>query len=355
MAHQPSSARVSAPRDPVVVAGGSVAVRKTPTWRDRLAAINELTKPRITRLVTITSGVGFVLSALAPTRFAGEFAPAQAPWTLGALVLSAVGCVIGTACSASGANALNQWMERHRDGLMPRTCERPLPTRKVSERAALTAGIGFCIAGVSVLLLACGPAASLVSLATILIYLLAYTPLKPVTTISTLIGAIPGALPPLIGWCAAGVGVSLWDPPANWFIPLAQAGGWALFLLMFVWQIPHSLALAWMYKDDYAKGGYRLLPLLDPSGHRTAGAVFLWTVVLLPATLSPALAMSSMLGYAYPITAIVTGVAAIMLAWNFLHDRSRDRAKRVFLGSIMQLPLLLLVMVIDALAIAVLR
>lgn len=316
-----------------------------PSWRDRLDAINDLTKPRITRLVTITSGVGYAIASVA-----------QPTWHVPSLIVSAIGCIVGTACSASGANALNQWMERTRDGLMPRTCERPLPKQRMTPGVALRVGVAFCIVGVLVLLAACGPAAALVSLSTILVYLLAYTPLKPITTISTIVGAIPGALPPLIGWCAATSGAALWAPVSGWFVPLSLtsgAGGWSLFLLMFVWQIPHSLALAWMYKDDYAKGGYRLLPLLDPAGTRTASTVFLWSVALVPATLSPSLAMPDRLGIAYPVVATLSGLAAVWLAWKFLAERSRDRAKRVFLASIMQLPLLLIVMVIDALVIAV--
>lgn len=335
------------------------AIAGSMTWRERLGALNELTKPRITRLVTITGGVGYAMSAVGGLTPGSDLANAAggAKWHLVPLIVSAVGCLVGTACSASGANALNQWMERHRDGLMPRTCERPLPKQLMTPKGAMWAGIAFCLAGVSILLIACGPAAATVSLATILIYLLAYTPLKPVTTVSTIIGAIPGALPPLIGWCAAARGVGLWDSPSNWFAPLFEtgAGGWALFLLMFVWQIPHSLALAWMYKDDYAKGGYRLLPLLDPSGTRTATTVFLWSVALVPATLSPSLAMPDRIGLAYPIIATVTGLRAVWVAWKFLHERTRDRAKRVFFWSIIQLPLLLVVMVLDALVTALLQ
>lgn len=300
--------------------------------------IMELTKPRITRLVTITSAVGYVAAAVG-----------RPEWFTTDLLASFLGCLVGTASSASGANALNQWMERRRDGLMPRTCARPLPQERLTPRVALVAGLVFCVVGVLVLLALAGPAPALVSLSTILLYLLAYTPLKPVTTVSTIIGAVPGALPPLIGWTAAagvaaGSGVG---GDAAWYEPLLQAGGWSLFLLMFVWQIPHFLAIAWMYREDYAKGGYRMLSLLDPSGVRTSSTILLWSVALIPATLSPSLAMPDRLSLAYPIAAAVTGVAYLWLGWKFFQSPTRPNARRVFFASIMHLPLLLMVMVAD--------
>lgn len=299
-------------------------------------AVVELTKPRITRLVTITAGVGFTLSALGR------------PWSTSELALAGIGCVIGTALSSSGANALNQWMERGRDAAMPRTCQRPLPTARLTPQAALLAGVLLCLAGVAVLLALCGPAAASVSLATILIYLLAYTPLKPVTPLNTLVGAIPGALPPLIGWASIPV-----PPGASTFATLTEPGGWSLFLLMLVWQIPHFLAIAWMYRDDYAKGGYRMLSLLDADGRATSTTVLVWAVAFIPVSIAPAMLMHGRLSPVYVGIALVSGAAFLAVCVKLYRERTRARARAVFLASIVHLPVLLLAMVVDALIRAV--
>lgn len=304
------------------------------------AAVIELTKPRITRLVTITSGVGFVLSAIAQS------------WQWTDLSLRALGCIVGTALSASGANALNQWWERDRDAAMPRTCARPLPTQRVSMRAALGWGLCFSVLGVGTLLLV-GLVPAMVSLATILIYVLLYTPLKPVTTLNTIVGAVPGALPPLIGWSAAAAGNQLHD--ASGFSALAELGGWSLFALMFVWQIPHFLAIAWMYRDDYAKGGYRMLANVDPTGGITARMILLWSLCLIPATLAPAMVMHDRLSPASAVAAGLSGVLFTLLCIKLARSRERQDARRVFLASIAHLPLLLMVMVADAVVGLVLR
>lgn len=303
-------------------------------------ALVDLTKPRITRLVTITGGVGFVMGAVA-----------RPGWFTWDLMIAAVGALAGTAMSAAGASAFNQLLERDRDALMPRTCDRPLPRQRVTPLTAFMVGLLLCIGGVGTLLATAGPAAAAVSLATILLYVLVYTPLKPVTTVATIIGAVPGALPPLIGWCAAATAA---DASLGAWDPLMQPGGWALFLLMFVWQIPHTLAIAWMYRDDYAKGGYRILPLADPDGMRTSWTILIWSAALIPATLSPVLAMPGRLGFVYPAFAIISGVAYLYLCGVFALDHSRSNARRAFLASIMHLPLLLIVMVADAVASALL-
>jgi protoheme IX farnesyltransferase len=265
-------------------------------------------------------------------------------WLTSDLALSAAGCLTGTALSAAGASALNQWWERARDARMPRTASRPLPQGRTSPALAACSGVGLCVAGVALLYALSGMAPALVSLATILLYVLVYTPLKPITTVATIIGAIPGALPPLIGWTAGSVAGQSSTSGA-----LGQAGGWSLFLLMFVWQIPHFLAIAWMYKDDYAKGGFKMLPLTDPTGRRTAGTVLLWAAALLPATIAPALTMHDRLSLFYPAIAAATGVLYLSTALKFNAQVSRDSAKRVFFASIIHLPVLLVAMVSDAL------
>jgi protoheme IX farnesyltransferase len=305
-------------------------------------ALYDLTKPRITRLVSITAGVGFALGAIGHT------------WSTTELLWRAIVCVIGTAFSSSGANALNMWWERDRDAVMPRTCQRPLPLRMLSPRVALLVGLLCSAVGVS-LLLAIGLAPAIVSLSTILIYVLIYTPMKPLTTVNTLVGAVPGALPPLIGWTAAaslgassafGTSGSL----AAWadLSSLLQLGGWSLFLLMFVWQIPHSLALTWIYREDYARGGYQMLPISDPTGRITASTILIWSILQLPATIAPVL-FTGVLGPLSLGVALVTGVAYIALCVRLARSQSVKHARSVFLASILHLPLLLLVMVADAL------
>src|SRR5690606_33660282 len=194
----------------------------------------ETTKPRITRLVVITAGVGFALGALGQS------------WTPGGLVLAAAACILGTGLSAAGANALNQWWERDRDARMQRTARRPIPSGRLSPQAVLWAAVAMSVVGPLTLLLNVGAPAAALALATILIYVLLYTPSKPLTPLSTIIGAVPGALPPVIGWAAA---------RPEW-AALAAPGAWSLFLIMFVWQVPHFIAIAWMHREDYARGGY---------------------------------------------------------------------------------------------------
>lgn len=300
----------------------------------RVGALIELTKPGITRMVTITSAVGFVLAALGRDR-----PPAD-------LAVPALGCILGTALSSSGANALNQWWERKRDALMARTAERPLPEERLTPPGALLAGVVLSVVGVLALLFTCGPAPAIVALVTILWYVLFYTPLKPVTPLNTLVGAVPGALPPLIGWSATAPLFGM-----DWYggiSSLAEPGGWCLFLLMVVWQIPHFLAIAWMYKDDYALGGHRMLPIVDPDGRATSSTILVWSVTLLLVSISPAFIMSDRISPVYGVVAAASGVWFIGRALRLHRSRSRENARAVFVGSIMHLPLILLAMMADA-------
>lgn len=300
----------------------------------RLLAVMELTKPRITRLVTMTSLVGFVLSIRA-----------RSGWTNADLAVSVLGCIAGTWLSSAGANALNQWYERIRDARMRRTAGRPLPSLRLSPAAALAAGVFLSLAGVGLLCILCGPAASLVSLATILVYVCLYTPAKPLTPFSTLIGAIPGALPPLIGWTAAAAVAAPLAASRDAWAGLFEPGGWTLFALMAVWQLPHFLALAWMYQDDYAAAGHRMLPLYDRTGRLTAGAILFFTILLIPATLAPAIWMPDRLGWPYIAIASATGLLFLASSIRLALAMNAVNARRVFLGSVMHLPILLLAMV----------
>ncbi len=313
----------------------SVTDATTPL-RAGIASAYELTKPRITRMVAITAGVGFTMAAIGR------------PWTAGELLLSAFGCILGTALSSSGANALNQWFERDRDALMNRTRTRPLPENRLSARAALLIGLALGIVGVLVLWAMCGPAAALVSAATIILYVLLYTPLKPVTAFNTLIGAIPGALPPVVGFAAAwGVGAA--TPWAAIVHPLIQPAAWALFLIMLVWQVPHVLAIAWMHRDDYARGGYQMLPMSDPTGRTTAFTMTAWAVTLIPVCLAPVLIMPEQLGWLYASLALVLSGLFAATCIRLLSSSDRKHVRMAFFASIIHLPLVLMAMVADAL------
>ncbi len=306
--------------------------------RPTLAVILELGKPRITKLVVMTAGVGFVLGLLSRT------------WTWLDVLLAGLGCLLGTALSSAGANALNQCMEVARDARMVRTAGRPLPSGRLRPVHAWLAGGVMAVAGLIVLLALCGPAAAAVSAITIACYLLIYTPMKVLTPLNTWVGAVPGALPPLIGWCAAA-----WAAKADgqavqvWWHPLAFAGGWSLFALMFVWQIPHFLAIAWMHKDDYARGGYKMLPLHDDTGALTSAHMVAWAALLVPAALLPWLVVPGMLSLGYAVIAAASSIAYLGLTLWLAASRTRKRARIVFLTSIMHLPLLLLALVADGL------
>lgn len=288
-----------------------------------LAAIVETSKPRITRLVTVTSGVGFIMAAVALSV------------ELGAMIVAAVGALLGTALSAAGANTLNQFMERARDARMARTSRRPIPQGRLSPGTALVAGLATAAAGLAVLWALCGVVPAVVSLVTILLYVLIYTPLKPVTPLATVIGAAPGALPPVIGWTAAAqLAGETWSA-------LLHPAAWLLFGIMFVWQIPHFLAIAWMYREDYAAGGYRVLPVLDADGSRTSRAILRWSVLLLPATVAPAILLASPFATAFAIVAVAMGLAFMFLTWRLVQTLSRADARRAFIASLIHLPLLM--------------
>ncbi|MCA9288607.1 MAG: protoheme IX farnesyltransferase [Phycisphaerales bacterium] len=326
-----------------------VATRAGAASLPTIADLIECTKPGITRMVTITALVGFVLAALGAWGGVWSAAPGSAWGTLDVLV-SLVGCVLGTAFSAAGANALNMWSEHARDACMERTASRPIPSGRVSPRTAFWLGTGLSTIGVVGLWLVCGPLASLISLACVVTYLLLYTPMKVASPLSTLVGAIPGALPPLIGWYAVGHALSAGAAAGgSWLAsPIGHAGGWALFGLMFVWQMPHFMAIAWKYREHYEAGGYRVLSVGDATGARTAASMLRWTLLLLPATLLPALAMPGLLGGVTIVAATLTGLGFLWLVLEFGRERTAKRAKAVFLASIAHLPLLLLVMVGEA-------
>ncbi|MCC6908852.1 MAG: protoheme IX farnesyltransferase [Phycisphaerales bacterium] len=284
------------------------------TMRDYI----ELTKPRLNSLVLVTTAVGYAMG-VGPRPF-------DAP-------ITAVHTLVGTALCAGAGSVLNQWFERDTDRLMARTANRPLPDRRLAPSAALLFGAVLAILGVAQLTwLAASPLAALIAFATLITYALVYTPMKRISSTATLIGAVPGALPPLIGWAAATGSL--------------DARGFTLFLLMFVWQMPHFLAIAWFYRDEYALAGIPVMSVGDQTGARTGAAMLSWSMILLPTTLLPG--MLGMVGPIYLLVALVLGIVQIVFAAQAALRRTDRAARRLFFFTIISLPILLGVMVVDA-------
>ena len=275
-----------------------------------------LMKPRLNLLVVVTSAAGYYLGA------AG-----------GADLLLLAAAAAGTALVAAGAAVLNQVYERDTDALMLRTRLRPLPDGRVTPADAQVFGLVLSAAGLALLAAFANLTAAGLALATIAIYLAVYTPMKLRTPTATLVGAVPGALPPLIGWTAGHGGVSV--------------GGVTLFTIVFLWQIPHFMAISWMYRDDYAKAGFPMLPVIEPDGTRAGRQAFVYAIALLVASAIPTLVAIS--GTAYLTTALALGVAFAWLALQFAKARTDETARRLFFGSIIYLPLLWIAMIADRL------
>ena len=272
-----------------------------------------LTKPRLNFLVVATSAAAYYLGS--------STGPAIGPMAL---------AVAGTALVAAGAAVLNQVYERDTDALMRRTRSRPLPDGRVVPRDAKLFGAVLSVAGVAVLAFAANLLASLLALATLAAYLVIYTPLKRRSPLSTLVGAVPGALPPLIGWTASHGSVS--------------AGGLALFAIVFLWQIPHFMAIAWLYRDDFRKAGFPLLPVTEPDGRRAGRHALGYAAALLPVSLAPSLIGVS--GWGYFWVALALGAALLWLAAGFAATRSEHSARALFYGSIVYLPLIWTAMIL---------
>jgi protoheme IX farnesyltransferase len=273
-----------------------------------LASYLELAKARLGALVVLTSMVGYALG----TR--GHLDP----WV-------GLAAVVGTGLSAFGANILNQWWEVERDRLMQRTRLRPLPSGRVARGVALVWGLVTAAAGLAILALGTNALTTGLSLFVILLYVLIYTPLKVRTPLNTVVGAVCGAIPPMMGWAAA--------------TGRLDAGAWILGGVLFVWQIPHFLALAWMYREDYERGGFRMLPAIDREGRLTGRLAFVYAAALLPIT--AALTAAGVTGGAFLVASQIIGLAFLALGWVFLRDRSRQSARRLFLASILYLPVVL--------------
>jgi heme o synthase len=288
---------------------------KTPVAEKSLATVlSELFKMRLTALVLLTTLVGFYLGSRGPVSWVLMF-----------------NTLFGTALLASGAAALNQLFEREHDAKMRRTQDRPLPSGRLTAEAVLMIGGACGVLGLVYLALTVNLITAVLGALTIGSYLFVYTPLKRITTLNTVIGAIPGALPPLMGWTAARGEIS--------------AEGWSLFAVLCFWQLPHFLAIAWMYRDQYAKAGFVMLPVVDPTGERTGRQALSHTLGLLPVSLCPFL--FKMVGPVYLVGAIVLGIAFLWCAFQFSRQLTLQRARMLFFASIIYLPSLLGLMVLD--------
>ena len=282
--------------------------------KSRFAVFSELVKARLTLLVLITTLVGFYVGARGAL-----------DWAL------MVHTLLGTALLACGAAALNQLIEREHDAKMRRTEGRPLPSGRLQPDTVLLFGGFSSMIGLIYLAFAVNLLTSLLGAITLVTYVFVYTPLKRVTWLNTTVGAIPGALPPLMGWTAA-TG------------ELAGAG-WALFAILFFWQIPHFLAIAWMYRDEYAKAGFVMLPGVDPTGERTAHQAVSHAMGLLIVSLCPVLFRVA--GATYFVGALLIGLVFLAAAFAFARQLNAARARQLFFASIIYLPLLLGLMVFD--------
>ncbi|TMP94450.1 MAG: protoheme IX farnesyltransferase [Verrucomicrobia bacterium] len=284
------------------------AGRNGESARSRVFDFAELVKARLTLLVLLTTAAGFYLGAQSPINYTALFH-----------------VVFGTAAAAAGAAALNQWWERKLDALMCRTRTRPVPAGRMRPVEALTLGVVLSIFGVGYLAVACNVLSATLAALTILIYIFGYTPLKRASTANTLVGAIPGAIPPMIGWAAARGTI--------------EAGAWSLFAILLLWQLPHFFAIAWMYRDDYSRAGFRMISSDDSSGERSASqSVFFCILLLVIAGLPTFLGIATLV---YLAIELALGGLFIAVAMRFLKKRTVRAARLLFITSIVYLPLLL--------------
>jgi heme o synthase len=280
--------------------------------RTRSSDFVALAKPRLNLLVVASAMAGYAMGGGDTSQVFRVFC-----------------AVLGTALVAGGASAYNQVMERDVDALMQRTRRRPLPDGRLQAGEALLFATAPSSLGLATLAVAVNGLSALVALATLLSYVAVYTPLKRRTSFATVIGAIPGALPPVIGWAAARGDLS--------------QGAWLLFSIVFLWQLPHFLSIAWMFREDYARGGFPMLPVLDPDGRSTGRQAIIYSAALVPVSLAPTLI--GLTGRAYFPGALALAAIFLALTVKFALSRSRTDARRLFFGSIIYLPLLWILMI----------
>ncbi|MGD1018119.1 MAG: heme o synthase [Verrucomicrobiia bacterium] len=275
----------------------------------------ELAKPRILSMVLVTTTIGFFLGA-------------KGIHPLPTLLLT----LLGVGCATGGSAALNNYLERDVDGKMERTRQRALPSGTIQPSNALAFGISLVLIGLVALIWAVNLLTAFLVLLASFLYVLVYTPMKRLTWLNTTFGAIPGAIPPMCGWAAA---TGRLDP-----------GAWVLFLILFAWQHPHFYAIAWMFRDDYRNAGFKMLPVVDPSGASTFRQTILFAVLLIGVSVLPT--VIGMTGRVYCVGALVMGVALLLVGALFTHTRSFLDARRLLKASVVYLPLLLLLIIVDA-------
>ena len=275
----------------------------------------ELTKPRIVTMVLVTTALGFFVGGH------GVTSPLRLALTL-----------LGTAFSAGGSGVLNHYIERDIDAVMRRTRDRPLPSGRVTPAAALSLGFLLIFAGQVVLVLTVNLMTAWLALLTAFLYVVIYTPLKRTTWLNTSLGSIPGALPPVGGWAAA--------------TGHLDAGAWVLFAILFAWQHPHFSSIAWIFRDDYRRGGFKMLPVLEEDGKRTCRHILAFSVLLIAVSILPALLGSS--GTVYLLGALVLGAGMLAAGVSLTISRSNDDARRLLRASVIYLPLLLILTVFDS-------
>lgn len=278
------------------------------------ADLAELTKARITLMVVVTAAAGYLLASAGAVD-----------------LLHLAHALLGTGLVAAGAGVLNQVLERDVDALMRRTADRPIPAGRIDPDAALLFGVATAVVGLGYLALAVNLLTALLGAATLAAYVFVYTPMKRVSSLATLVGAVPGAVPPMMGWAAARDSI--------------DAGAWVLFGILFLWQLPHFLAIAWMYRADYERGGFPMLPVLDPEGSRTARQMILYAAALVPVSLLPS--VLGLTGAVYFLGALALGLAFLGFAFAFDRARSGRAARHLLLVSVVYLPAILAVMLLD--------
>ena len=275
----------------------------------------ELAKPRILSMVLVTTTIGFFLAA-------------KGIHPLPTLLVT----LLGVGCATGGSAALNNYLERDADGKMERTRHRALPAGTIQPSNALAFGISLVLIGLVALIWAVNLLTAFLVLLASFLYVLVYTPMKRLTWLNTTFGAIPGAIPPMCGWAAA---TGRLDP-----------GAWVLFLILFAWQHPHFYAIAWMFRDDYRNAGFKMLPVVDPSGTSTFRQTILFAVLLIGVSVLPTII--GMTGKVYCIGALVMGVALLVVGALFARSKSFLDARRLLKASVVYLPLLLLLIIVDA-------
>ncbi|MBK7974974.1 MAG: protoheme IX farnesyltransferase [Deltaproteobacteria bacterium] len=280
----------------------------------RAADFFELTKPRLVLLVLLTTLVGYYVALTGPVS-----------WT------ALLAALTGTTLCAAGSQALNQFIERETDALMFRTRTRPLPEGRVHPHEGLAFGVGLTVIGLAILWFATNPLAVELAALTVVTYLFLYTPLKSRTPLATMAGCVPGALPPVIGWTAAGQSIGV--------------GGAALFAILFFWQVPHSLAIAYLYRSDYQRAGHQLLPVVEPDGKSTGRQILVNSLALFVVSLAPAII--GLAGRWYFVATVVTGLPVVAAGLRFARVANADTARAVLITSYLALTAQLTVLALD--------